>query len=96
MNQPLKENPQKRIAFLTYSRLYNLLTLTSEKEDFENIRIISSNFNDTLQIVRGLIDKNMIDIAIAGGSNARLIKEKPSQSSYRYLKSFWIRFIICM
>ena len=70
-----KDNAHKRIVFLAYSRLYNLLSLEAENNSYENIRIINSRFDGTLQIVADLINKNLIDVVIAGGSNARLIKE---------------------
>lgn len=70
-----KDIAHKRIAFLAYSRLYKLLSRVLVKESYDNIRIVESHFDDTLQIIRDLIDRDLIDVVIAGGSNARLIKE---------------------
>ena len=64
-----------RIAFLVYSRLYDLLSKPSFKNRIANIRIIKSYFNDTIISIKQLVDTDSIDVVIAGGSNARIIKE---------------------
>ncbi len=65
----------KRIVFFAYSRLYDLLLKTQKVTCLEKVRVINSHFDDTLRVVSDLVDENTVDVVIASGSNARLIKE---------------------
>ncbi len=71
----MKNDKNKRIAFVVYSRLYEHLNRVLMKDHYERIRIINSSFNDTIQNIGPLINDDLIDVIIAGGSNARVIKE---------------------
>lgn len=68
-------NPNIRIVFLVYSKLYYLLSKTIVDGNFNNIRIINSYFDDTILNIKQFLKDDLIDVVIAGGSNARIIKE---------------------
>jgi len=72
----MEKNPtDTRIAFMVYSRLFDLLKKPFFKKKISNLRIIKSYFNDTITNIKQLMDNDLIDVVIAGGSNARIIKE---------------------
>lgn len=78
------KNP--RIAFLVYSRLCDLLNTPSFRSRIDHIRIIKSYFDETIVNIKQLIDDDLIDVVIAGGSNARIIKENFPQMPIVTLK----------
>ncbi|GAW92329.1 propionate catabolism operon regulatory protein PrpR [Calderihabitans maritimus] len=66
---------KKRIAFMSYPRLTSLAERVLAAETFQGLCIIESSFEETISKAGELINKELVDVFISGGSNARILKE---------------------